>query len=385
MKENLDNIEFDCTGCSLCEAICPVNAIEIILDKEGFKKYHINEKCIKCGLCVKECPKINYEGKEINKIDVYSAYTLDKNILKESSSGGIFSEIAKIFLNGNGIVVGASLENMVLKHICVSDENDLYKLRGSKYLQSDMSGIFKEVKEYIESGKKILFSGLPCQVAAIKKYINSDNLYTIDIVCHGVPSIHVFKKSLKDRFGTEKISKIIFRDKSNGWNNYSLKYFIKDNEKVKTYSYVDDEWFMGYLKNKYLKKSCYDCKFNDKYRQGDVTLGDFWGIENVDKEFSMKNNNKGVSLVMVNTEKGKELFKNIESNIIYKEQKLCDAEKYNPRISSGKYSLKALNEREMFFAKEQNISFKTRRYTDSNLSKTIKFVKRIIKKILKNK
>ena len=382
MKKNLDNIEFYCTGCSLCETICPVNAIEIIIDEEGFKRYHINEKCIKCGLCIKECPKINYKTEKHDEVDVYSAYTLDETVLKESSSGGIFSEIAKIFLHNDGIVVGASLEDMELRHICISDEEELYKLRGSKYLQSDMSGIFNEIKEYIKSGKKVLFSGLPCQVAAIKKYIKSDNLYTIDIVCHGVPSIHVFKKSLKDRFGIEKISKIVFRDKAKGWNNYALKYYIKDDEKIKTYSYTNDEWFMGYLKNKYLKKSCYDCDFNDKHRQGDITLGDFWGIENIDREFYIKNSNKGISLVMINTGKGKDLFNNIKNNIVYKAQKLCDAEKYNPRISSGKYSLDALKEREKFFKKEKNISFKTRRYTESTLRKTIKLGKRVVKKIL---
>ena len=382
--KNLNYKIFNCTGCGLCGNICPTNAIKIELDNEGFYQFNIDEtKCTDCGLCVKKCPKINFKTKnKKEEMKAYAAYSKNKEIVSKSTSGGIFSELALQIIKENGIVIGASYEYGKVKHIVIDNKEGLEKLRGSKYIQSYTENIYNVVKENLNQNKKVLFSGTPCQCAAIRNMVNNnDNLIIVDIVCHGVPSYKVFEKANKDRFNKE-ITKVQFRNKKNGWNNYNINYYNKD-KLVKTIMHLHDEYFIGYIKNFYLMKSCYNCEFANIPRVADISLGDFWGIQTIDKDFFKKNKNCGVSLLYINNLKGACLFEKIKDNVIYKKEVLELSYKYNPRVNNGKYSEKMIESRKNFFEKDFNTSFKIRRYTSSKRKQIYYKVTRPLAKIKK--
>lgn len=380
--QNLNNKKFNCTGCGGCANVCPTKAIKIKEDKEGFYQYFIDEKrCINCGKCIKICPKLSKN--EISNISVpssYAAYTKNETILNNSSSGGLFYEIAKYFIESGGLVAGVIYENNSTKHILTDSIEDLKEIQGSKYLQSFTGNIYSEIKNKVKSNK-VLFVGTPCQCAAIKNIIKSNNLITIDIVCHGVPSKKIFEKSLEDRFN-KKIVKVNFRFKDKSWSNYSLQY--SSNHKVeKTIKNYKDEWFCGYLKNLYLMKSCYSCEFNKLPRVGDITLADCWGIQNIDEDFFKKNEDKGISLIILNNDIAKDIFEKIKKNIIYKKQDLNKFKDYNPRLFSGNYLKKMLNDREKFFNEYLKYSFKKKRYSITMYEELLRKIKSVIKKIIR--
>jgi len=392
--KNLNVKEFNCTGCALCESVCPVNAITIRMNKEGFLEYIIDEsKCLECEECTKVCPKLNIKKDSLNKekkTETLAAYTKNRNKLRESSSGGIFTELAENIIDNDGVVVGAGfVEHNELKHIPINKKEDLFRLRGSKYIQSNTSNIYRKVEQLLDIGKKVLYTGVSCQIVAMKKYIAikdeerlkdrksrlMDNLFLVDIVCHGIPSNDVYKKSLIDRF-EEAVEYVNFRDKKNGWGNYYLSYFDKDYKLLKSIIHTKDEFFQGYVQNRYLNKACYECEANGIPRVGDISLGDFWGIKTLDVEFAKLNQNEGVSIVIINTEKGKTLFDNIKDNIIFKEENLEDAIKHNPRIKEGTYNNVEKEKRRTFYEKEKETSFKKKRYVERETVKKV-----IIRKI----
>lgn len=383
MKNNLNEKEFNCTGCSLCSNICPVNAISITM-QNGFYKFNINqEKCIGCGLCLKKCPQINEILSKNEVLKCYSAYSTDLLNVKASSSGGIFSEIAKYVLKNNGIVVGATYENGKVVHKLIDNQEKLDKLRGSKYLQSYIGNTYSIVKEKLNEEKMVLFCGTPCQCAAMKKFIKHDNLYVLDLVCHGVPSFAEFEKSLKDRFNTSELSNINFRYKKNGWREYFINYkFEAKNIRIRN-NY--DDFFKSYLKNLILNACCYDCKFSSKNRYGDITLSDFWGIEKIDKQFSDNNKNIGISGVLINNEKGKYLFDEIKNNLIFKEQDFKKLEEFNPRISCGKYSDEMYKKRQEFMNSNYKYKINTKdelydAFSNSLIARAFRKVIRMVKK-----
>ena len=197
--ENISKLnKNNCTGCRMCEQICPVNAIKMIENKEGFIEPVIDKtKCINCGLCSKRCPQLNEIKREDYKMEVYAAKNKNIEEQKSSSSGGVFSVLANYVLENNGIVFGCAFnDNLIAEHIGIEDKNELYKLRGSKYVQSNTKNTFKDVKENLENSRMVLYSGTPCQIAGLKQFLGKeyDNLYTVDLVCHGVPSPKLFKK-----------------------------------------------------------------------------------------------------------------------------------------------------------------------------------------------
>lgn len=368
-----------CSGCTACFAACPKQAILMVEDNEGFKHPIIDqEKCIDCGLCKKTCPILNKkENKSIDKC--YVAYNKDDNSKKNSSSGGIFDTLAKATLEKNGIVIGAAFDkNNNLNHIAIDSEKDLDKLKGSKYLQSNLDNIFTYIKENIND-KIILFVGVPCQVAGLKAYLKKDydNLLCIDLVCHGVPTPKLFSKYIKELESkyNDKLLNYNFRDKSTGWDTYSNVAIFKNFQITELQS--DNNYMKLFLSDIALRESCYNCnsKLGNKY--SDITLGDFWGVRNYYPEMY---NEKGVSAVIINTEKGKKIFNIIKDNLEYRECKMEEIIEGNPSLrKSSKY----INKREDFFNKIDLLSINdlVKKYTRSNgvIKRIFNYIKRSFK------
>ena len=370
-----------CTGCTACMNICPKNAISMEIDNEGFKHPVINkDKCIDCGLCKKTCPVLNTtSNKSLNKC--YVAYNKDEVSCKnKASSGSIFELIAKLILNENGIVIGAAFdENNKLNHIAIDNIKDLDKLKGSKYLQSHLNNIFTYIKENIKN-KKILFVGTPCQVAGLKSFIKNDfnNLICLDLVCHGVPSPKLFEKYIKeieDKYNSQIVD-YNFRDKKTGWDTYSNTITFK-NQKEITQLQKDNKYMKLFLSDIALRESCYNCNFKLGNKYSDITLGDFWGVNNYYPDMY---NKTGVSAIIINTEKGNNMFNNIKDNIIYKECKLEEITNGNPSLKiSGKYPKK----RKEFFEKLGNKSVEelSKKYSRKNniYMKVLNKIKKIMR------
>jgi coenzyme F420-reducing hydrogenase beta subunit len=348
-----------CCGCTACMSICPKKAIKMIELDNGFKYPTIDkEKCIDCGMCKKTCPILNSKNNSsIN--ECYAGYATDDKIKKKTSSGGIFPLIADYIFSKNGIVIGAAFdENKKLIHKATKNKDELEALMGSKYVQSDMCNIFDYIKENIKYNL-ILFVGTPCQVAGLKKFIKKDynNLICIDLICHGVPSPKLFKKYINE-LETEngKIINYSFRDKKNGWKKYYNRVTFENKEIIiKAYK---NPYMRLFLSDIALRKSCYKCSFKLGNKYSDITLGDFWGIKNYYPEMYDKN---GVSAIIINTKKGKEIYNLINDKIKYKK---CTIEE----ILNGNSSLvKSPNEpkkREEFFKEidELNIEKLEKKY-----------------------
>ena len=332
----------DCTGCMACKNICPQLAITIE-ESDGFDYPIINnEKCIGCNLCKKVCPIISCDNESPKEILAYACQNKDENTRKKSSSGGIFTLLSKYILDKNGAVYGVAFNNFFdAEHIRVDKNDDLEKLRGSKYIQSNIGNTFKNVKNDIKDGKLVLFSGTPCQIEGLKKFLGNDydNLFLQDIICHGVPSKKLFKKYLEDKIKDNgRINKYYFRYKGQkGWSKFQICIEFDDGNK----EYIDhsnDSFMNFFLKDIVLRESCYNCKFKKKYRNSDITLADFWGIDNIYPEM---NDEKGTSLVIINSNKGKRIF-NLISDKLYKvEVNIDEAIKYNNNmIESPNISLR---------------------------------------------
>lgn len=335
-----------CNGCSACVFICPKNCIVMERNKEGFLYPKIDSnKCVNCGACKTLCPVANREEKK-KSISAYAVINKDENIRKSSSSGGVFTELAKYVLSKNGVVFGAAFDdNFIVKHICVQNEDDLEKLRKSKYVQSQIGESYKQAKALLEQNKIVLFTGTPCQIGGLQAYLRKPykNLITQDIICHGVPSPKVWEKYLEKKRKKGKIKNISFKDKSTGWHSYSLTF---EYENVKDSELVSENLYMRlFLKNISLRHSCYNCAFKSKYRDSDITLADFWGVEKVNTKFC---DDKGVSLVVLNTPKGKEIFDIVNDGLIYEKTDFEKAISYNPFMTS---SVVPNKNREKFFKK----------------------------------
>lgn len=309
----------DCNGCKGCFNICPESCIVMKTDIEGFwyPKIDLNI-CVDCGMCVRICPE--QDVKEVvlqgeNPL-VYAAWNKDEEIRLKSSSGGVFSLLAKDVIKQGGVVLGAGYDDdLKVRHQKVERVSDIYKLRGSKYVQSDTGTTFLETKELLEEGKLVLFSGTPCQVAGLNNFLflkKFDNLYTVDLVCHGVPSPKIYEKyvnRLQELHG--KIADIVFRDKKNGWRNYSFSYVLK-NKAGYNESRSKNTYMKGFLRDLYLRPSCHSCSFKTINRQADITLADFWGVAN---KYPELDDDKGTSLLFVHSEKGKKLLEKCESQL----------------------------------------------------------------------
>ena len=282
-------------------------------DSEGFLYPDVNiDMCVDCGLCEEVCPMMNKPMPHYIK-GVYGAKNKDDSVRFTSSSGGMFTLFAEDILKRGGIVVGAALdENHTVKHCIVNSIDELPKLRGSKYVQSIIGDTYTKVRESLRAGKTVLFSGTPCQIAGLKRFLIKpfNNLITIDVVCHGVPSPRVYRKHLAEIASKtgEPIACVRFRDKSNAWKQGETLFFT---EHTRAGAPKRQEPFMRlFLNNIIIRPSCSDCAFNNKRSLADITIADYWGI---DKQFPEFDDDKGVTLVIVNTESGKAIFESIKN------------------------------------------------------------------------
>lgn len=339
----------DCTGCSACYSICPTKAIAMQEDNEGFVYPVIDEtKCIKCGLCKKICPCINNkDNNNLKEPTMLAAWSLDFQNKETSSSGGCFYELAKYVIKQGGLVVGAGFDKgLNIVHKIVDNMDNLFELKGSKYVQSRIGDCYINVKENLDKDKIVLFVGTPCQVAGLYAFLKNkqyNNLYTADLICHGVPSTKVYRKYLEElsnKYKSNPIS-LTFRDKSNGWKKYKVKISFNNSTYIKNAS--EDIYMRAFLSNICLRPSCYECKFSKLPRVADITLGDFWGVKNVDNSLD---DDTGTSELVINSEKGKELLSKIEKNVFVKEVELQDGIKYNPCLVG---SVTKPKNREQFF------------------------------------
>lgn len=321
-----------CTGCSACYNICPVQCIEMKMNEEGFEFPLIDlEKCIDCNKCKSVCPMINSARFNIDKDPlVYASWNREKDIRYNSSSGGVFTALANSVLNEDGIVYGAAYdEHMIVRHIAVTNREDIKKLQGSKYVQSDIGNTYSDVKLKLKEGKKILFSGTPCQIAGLKNFIGyqDNNLITCDLLCHGVPSPQLFNKHIRtlEEHYESRITDYKFRDKRNGWGfNNTVVIFNNKNEKV--LKDKDDTYIYGFVNCFSLRNSCYKCKYTQLERVGDITLGDFWGIGEIKKfEHSTKD---GISLILVNSLKGQDFLETSVPDLVL-EKRTIEEVNYN--------------------------------------------------------
>lgn len=327
----------DCCGCGACAHVCPVKCISMTTDEEGFWYPIVNrESCVNCGKCDMACPIINPPINRFKVDDkfhrrVFGAYSLDESIRLDSTSGGIFSVLADYYFSKLGFVSGAVYnKDHSVSHIITDDSSKLSDMRSSKYLQSFTERVFVDVKRFIEEGKKILFCGTPCQIAGLYSFLGEDNgnLLTCDFICRGVNSPEVFKKymNMLERQNGAKAVKIKFKNKTFGWHRFSMKV---DFENGQTYCQdrYHDPFFVGYLQTGgFARPSCYNCRFKGFPRLSDITLADFWGIEQLDPEMDQ---DKGTSLVIVNSEKGLNVFQEIRSALSVREYQFDSALKNN--------------------------------------------------------
>lgn len=329
-----------CTGCTACVSICPCHCIQMQKDDAGFLFPEMIEQsaCIGCGACERVCPVLadkSFDG-EISTI-AYAALSKNDLLRMGSSSGGIFSELADAVLQSAGLICGAEYDvEGAVKHICVDNKMELWKLRGAKYSQSILGDSFQILKKQLDSGRKVLFSGTPCQVAGLKSFLKRDydNLICVDFVCHGVPSPTVWEKYIKYRAqndnGGVAASHINLRNKESGWSkySYSVEFAYSDNNRYLCENGADP--FMRFFVDDYiLREACSDCHFKGDSRVSDITLGDFWGIWDV---FPEMDDNKGTSLVLLHSQKGKQLFQSVSDRMEVQEVSLEQASQMNPSM-----------------------------------------------------
>ena len=340
--------EEKCTGCMTCVMSCPVHAIKRKEDEMGFWYPEINtDKCIKCGKCISVCPEMTVvkNGEALNYTQkAYAVISNDKTLLKKSASGGAFAEIARIFLEDGGIVVGACAETVTcVKHVFIEKLEELNKIQGSKYVQSDINDVYIGIKNFLLQGRKVLFSGTPCQVAGLYSFLGErpKNLFSIDLVCHGVSNQKFFsdyiywlnkKKNIqilqyvfrsKEKLGMTCQPQIIFRDR-------------RGRHRKKTFSYKGSNYYYYYMEGAIYREACYTCQYASLKRNSDVTLGDYWGINKINEAVDYKH---GVSLVIMNTPKADYLLE--KCNIKKYESTIEDAVKYNQSVvSPTRYSSK---------------------------------------------
>lgn len=334
-----------CSGCGACYAICPHHAITMCPDAEVFFYPSVNDQlCVSCGLCEKTCPAVNLGPSREPKV-VYAAKAKDDELRQASSSGGIFSLLAREIISTGGIVYGAAIRSsdLMVCHCSAETEDELAWLRGSKYVQSEMGDVYAQTKNSLEAGRLVLFSGTPCQVAGVRRFLGKDydNLYCVEVICHAAPSPLAWKKYLEKR-ATEAAGdghlclrpdtvidrKISSRHKKCGWKRYSMSLrFHNDMEYLS--DLTTDTYLRGFLAELYNRPSCHNCSVRELRSGADITLGDYW---NVHQRFPLMDDDMGTSVVLVNSDKGNALIEKIADLCNWAESDYADIRRTNPAV-----------------------------------------------------
>lgn len=338
----------NCSGCSACAAVCPNDCIEMKIDKEGFPYPSVHqETCINCDACNCVCPIINRTEETPFHQDGYVVQNKDEKVLRESTAGGAFTAIAKCVLNRHGVVFGATLlEDFSVHHVWVDNENDLYKFRNSKYIQSIMGSAFRSVKSFLKEGRMVCFSGTPCQVEGLKHYLGKeyDNLITVDVVCRAIPSPMVFKKYIElqnKRFGSTVVD-VTFRDKYYGYK-YSTMNITTDKNQGNYHQGVEsDPWLRAFFSGMCNRPSCYNCQFKKRYRISDFTMWDCFNIGRFSRELD---DDRGATRLLIHTDKGRKIFAEISEDLKYKK---IEPEKIIEGTTEMTHSVSYNSEREKF-------------------------------------
>ncbi len=344
-----------CSGCTACANICPKKAIQMKYDNEGFYYPIIDsDLCVNCGACEKVCPYENEYKERSDQLLVYGCQNLDEKMRQNSTSGGMFSAIAEYVLSKEGVVFGAGYDlNMHVVHKYIETYEEIQKLQGSKYVQSELGDTFLVIKKFLEEGRYVLFTGTPCQVEGLLYFLkecNIEKLITADVKCYGVPSselFDMFQQNLSCRYNT-RIKNFYFRDKKYGYSGVNVKAILEDGNsiedklEIKTYSKTMFSK-MG------LRRSCYSCKFTDRKKISDFTLGDIWTIRDFDKRMD---DDKGTTCVEINTQKGISVFNEIEKRGTIRKVKIAELsgnalEKYQKGLKRN-YSMDGARRKEFF-------------------------------------
>lgn len=330
----------ECFGCEACAQGCPVSAIVMNKDEEGFNYPIIDEeKCIHCGKCHSICPYENVPSYSMDDKVVFGGQNVNKTILKESTSGGAFSAIVEGWCDENYVVFGAVAEGLKVYHTYVENKNEIAKFRKSKYLQSEIGNSYNEVKEFIKKGKKVLFSGTPCQIAGLKTYLRDEipeTLLTVEVVCEGVPTplfMRKYEEYIIEKYNS-KIEKLDYRYKdlkiskrgiTGKWDFQVMYTYLGDGKEIKKDRWFNPFWSI-WLKHLMSRPSCYQCPFATENRIADITLGDLWGVHLYCPE--LYNRNTGASLIVCNTEKGRMTLKSARKYLSGHELRFEEALKY---------------------------------------------------------
>lgn len=329
----------DCCGCSACVQRCPKHCITLKEDGEGFLYPHVNsDECIDCGLCEKVCPELHHGERHI-PLEVYAAKNKDESIRMQSSSGGIFTLLAEKVIQEGGVVFGAAFDaNWEVMHTYAETMEGLVDFRGSKYMQSRIGTAYQDAEYFLKQGRKVLFSGSPCQIKGLKLFLrkNYDNLIAVDFICHGVPSPKVWREYLKETIARKSgknsvlpypipckigIDTVDFRSKSTGWKKFSFALTLSEtsvegvkNTVLLSSVFSENPFMRAFLADLILRPSCYSCPSKSGRSGSDLTIADYWAIPQVAPEFD---DDKGVSLVLVQTEKGKSFYQSLKEKTTF--------------------------------------------------------------------
>lgn len=379
-----------CTGCGVCEACCPKDAISMQPDAFGFLHPKINQQlCVDCGICQNVCHMLKGDIERNNPRKVIALRSKNLEVINKCQSGGAFTELARCVLSQGGIVYGAALnEQFCAVHIRIDRIEELFKLQGSKYVQSNTTGIFAKVKADLDAKRTVLFSGTPCQVAALKTYLKReyDNLLTVDVVCHGIMPPRMWSDHMtfiRRKYGD--FTEVKFRDKTiQGWRDH-WESFQTCNGLKATCTYRQ----LFYV-NYFLRESCYMpeaekviCKYGGMERCSDLTIGDFWGIENINSD--IQDDNTGISICLINSEKGESLLAKISEHVLWEEHTTKDVntKNRNPHLADGVvYAPEKVNKARREYL-DRGYLFVARKYADLGMRGVVQKGKRLIKRFIR--
>lgn len=360
-----------CCGCAACESICAQKAITMIENDHGFIVPRIdNNKCIDCGLCSKVCDFKKSKQVESNIRKAYSLIVKDPVTLRFSTSGGAFTGLSNPILDDGGVIIGAVLkDDFTVQHEIAYTYRDRDHMRGSKYVQSSIRGLYKTINDILKEGKRVLFTGSPCQCAAIKSYFRDKykNLIVVDFLCHGVPSNKMFKEHIRclENQYNKSIRHYSFRGKKYGWDAYSCNE-VNFSDGTSESRWVNQSYYNFFVDNLSLREGCYNCPYRSYHRHSDITVADFWGIE----KLMGRSDNNGISLVFVNSETGARLLQRAED--------YCTIQEYDFEKVSYRIPLNPINKNKQYtefwnLYKEGGYNALIFRFFDNSILKTIRF------------